>query len=79
MISPWPASFGRGRSLARPGLAVTLILTWVFAWNEYLLADRTRNIDTLTLRLLRCQNRSPAPRSTRNGGIMAAISTSVEG
>ena len=24
--------------LARPGLAVTLILTWVFAWNEFLLA-----------------------------------------
>ena len=24
--------------LARPGIAVTLILTWVFAWNEFLLA-----------------------------------------
>jgi multiple sugar transport system permease protein len=24
--------------LARPGLAVTFILTWIFAWNEYLFA-----------------------------------------
>ena len=35
--------------LCRPGLAVTLILTWVFAWNEYLLAATLTNFNTRTL------------------------------
>ncbi|KAA1180149.1 carbohydrate ABC transporter permease [Rhizobium tropici] len=35
--------------LARPGLAVTLILTWVFAWNEYLLAATLTNFRARTL------------------------------
>lgn len=35
--------------LARPGLAVTLILTWVFAWNEYLLAATLTNFSARTL------------------------------
>ncbi|RMC37413.1 carbohydrate ABC transporter permease [Paracoccus alkanivorans] len=35
--------------LARPGLAVTLILTWVFAWNEYLLAATLTNFNARTL------------------------------
>ena len=33
----------------RPGLAVTLILTWVFAWNEYLLAMTLTNFNARTL------------------------------
>ena len=35
--------------LARPGLAVTLILTWGFAWNEYLLAATLTNFNARTL------------------------------
>jgi multiple sugar transport system permease protein len=35
--------------LCRPGLAVTLILTWVFAWNEYLLAATLTNFRARTL------------------------------
>jgi ABC-type glycerol-3-phosphate transport system permease component len=35
--------------LARPGLAVTLILTWVFAWNEYLLAATLTNFNARTI------------------------------
>lgn len=35
--------------LARPGLAVTLMLTWVFAWNEYLLAATLTNFNARTL------------------------------
>jgi multiple sugar transport system permease protein len=35
--------------LARPGIAVTLILTWVFAWNEYLLAATLTNFNARTL------------------------------
>lgn len=35
--------------LARPGLAVTFILTWVFAWNEYLLAATLTNFNARTL------------------------------
>ncbi len=33
----------------RPGLAVTLMLTWVFAWNEYLLAATLTNFNARTL------------------------------
>ena len=35
--------------LCRTGLAVTLILTWVFAWNEYLLAATLTNFNARTL------------------------------
>lgn len=35
--------------LARPGLAVTLILTWIFAWNEYLLASTLTSVKARTV------------------------------
>ncbi|MCL4249767.1 MAG: carbohydrate ABC transporter permease [Anaerolineae bacterium] len=35
--------------LAAPGLAVTLILSWVFAWNEYLLAATLTNFEARTI------------------------------
>lgn len=35
--------------LARPGLAVTAILTWVFAWNEYLFAATLTSIHARTI------------------------------
>jgi ABC-type glycerol-3-phosphate transport system permease component len=35
--------------LCKPGLAVTFILTWVFAWNEYLLAATLTNFNARTL------------------------------
>ena len=35
--------------LARPGLAVTAILTWVFAWNEYLFAATLTSIKARTI------------------------------
>lgn len=35
--------------LARPGIAVTLILTWVFAWNEFLLAATLTSFKARTL------------------------------
>ncbi|MDX2137638.1 MAG: carbohydrate ABC transporter permease [Chloroflexota bacterium] len=35
--------------LAAPGLAVTLILSWVFAWNEYLLAATLTAFDARTI------------------------------
>ena len=35
--------------LAKPGLAVTAILTWVFAWNEYLLAATLTRSDARTV------------------------------
>jgi len=35
--------------LARPGLAVTLILTWVFAWNEFLLAATLTSFNARTI------------------------------
>ncbi|ODN65630.1 Trehalose transport system permease protein SugB [Methylobrevis pamukkalensis] len=31
--------------LARPGLAVTGILTWIFAWNEYLFAATLTSVE----------------------------------
>jgi multiple sugar transport system permease protein len=39
--------------LAAPGLAITFILTWVFAWNEYLLAASlsSSSARTITTRL----------------------------
>ncbi|MBX6323683.1 MAG: carbohydrate ABC transporter permease [Rhodospirillaceae bacterium] len=35
--------------LARPGLAVTAILTWVFAWNEYLFAATLTSVRARTV------------------------------
>lgn len=35
--------------LCRPGLAVTFILTWVFAWNEYLLAATLTSFNARTI------------------------------
>lgn len=47
--SPWKIITEIILPLARPGLAVTLILTWVFAWNEYLLAATLTNFNARTL------------------------------
>lgn len=38
--------------LARPGLAVTMILTWIFAWNEYLLAATLTSVQARTITTL---------------------------
>ena len=35
--------------LARPGLAVTAILAWVFAWNEYLFAATLTSVHARTI------------------------------
>ncbi len=35
--------------LAKPGLAVTAILTWVFAWNEYLFAATLTSVEARTI------------------------------
>jgi multiple sugar transport system permease protein len=35
--------------LAKPGLAVTAILTWVFAWNEYLFAATLTSVSARTI------------------------------
>jgi ABC-type glycerol-3-phosphate transport system permease component len=35
--------------LARPGLAVTAILTWVFAWNEFLFASTLTSVHARTI------------------------------
>jgi ABC-type glycerol-3-phosphate transport system permease component len=35
--------------VARPGLAVTAILTWVFAWNEYLFAATLTSVHARTI------------------------------
>jgi len=35
--------------LARPGLAVTAILTWIFAWNEYLFAATLTSVHARTI------------------------------
>ena len=47
--SPWKVITEIVFPLCRPGLAVTLILTWVFAWNEYLLAATLTNFNARTL------------------------------
>jgi ABC-type glycerol-3-phosphate transport system permease component len=47
--SPWQVITQVVFPLCRPGLAVTLILTWVFAWNEYLLAATLTNFNARTL------------------------------
>ena len=52
----WSTAPTSGRSLtrviiplARPGLAVTAILTWVFAWNEYLFAATLTSVHARTI------------------------------
>jgi multiple sugar transport system permease protein len=35
--------------ILRPGLAVTLMFTWIFAWNEFLFASRLTNVDARTI------------------------------
>jgi ABC-type sugar transport system, permease component len=47
--SPWQVIMEVVFPLARPGLAVTLILTWVFAWNEFLLAATLTSFNARTL------------------------------
>ena len=47
--SPWKVVTEIIVPLCRPGLAVTLILTWVFAWNEYLLVATLTNFNARTL------------------------------
>ncbi len=47
--STWRVIYDIIFPLARPGVAVTLILTWVFAWNEYLLAATLTNFNARTL------------------------------
>ncbi len=69
--SPWKVITEVVFPLARPGLAVTLILTWVFAWNEYLLAATLTNFNARTL----TTGLSEYVTTTgTNWGIMATIS-----
>jgi multiple sugar transport system permease protein len=35
--------------LARPGIAVSLIMTWLFAWNEYLFAATLTSVEARTI------------------------------
>jgi glycerol transport system permease protein len=35
--------------LAAPGIAVTVILTWIFAWNEYLFAAQLTSVNARTI------------------------------
>ena len=35
--------------LAKPGIAVTAILTWIFAWNEYLFAATLTSVEARTI------------------------------
>ncbi len=56
--------------LARPGLAVTLILTWVFAWNEFLLAA---TLTSFKARTLTTGLSEYVTTTGTNWGIMAAI------
>jgi len=45
----WQVLMGVILPLARPGLAVTAILTWVFAWNEYLFAATLTSVNARTI------------------------------
>ncbi|PKA43524.1 carbohydrate ABC transporter permease (plasmid) [Rhizobium sullae] len=47
--STWQVIYEVIFPLARPGLAVTLILTWVFAWNEFLLAATLTSFNARTI------------------------------
>lgn len=45
----WMVLFRIITPLAAPGLAVTAILSWVFAWNEYLFAATLTSVDARTI------------------------------
>nr|WP_284264361.1 carbohydrate ABC transporter permease [Bradyrhizobium iriomotense] len=45
----WQVLTGVIFPLAKPGLAVTAILTWVFAWNEYLFAATLTSVNARTI------------------------------
>jgi ABC-type glycerol-3-phosphate transport system permease component len=45
----WQVLTGVILPLAKPGLAVTAILTWVFAWNEYLFAATLTSVNARTI------------------------------
>jgi len=47
--SRWAVLFRIITPLAAPGLAVTAILSWVFAWNEYLFAATLTSVDARTI------------------------------
>jgi multiple sugar transport system permease protein len=47
--STWQVLTGVILPLAKPGLAVTAILTWVFAWNEYLFAATLTSVNARTI------------------------------
>ncbi|MFB2550461.1 carbohydrate ABC transporter permease [Ensifer soli] len=57
--------------LARPGLAVTMILTWIFAWNEYLLAATLTSVEARTITTVLAEYVST---TGTNWGQMAATS-----
>ena len=57
--------------LARPGLAVTMILTWVFAWNEYLFAATLTSIHARTITTVLAEYVTV---TGTNWGLMAATS-----
>ncbi len=57
--------------LAKPGLAVTVILTWVFAWNEFLFAATLTSIEARTITTVLSEY---VTATGTNWGLMAATS-----
>jgi multiple sugar transport system permease protein len=47
--STWTVLFKIIVPLAAPGLAITAILSWVFAWNEYLFAATLTSVEARTI------------------------------
>ncbi len=47
--STWTVLFKIITPLAAPGLAITAILSWVFAWNEYLFAATLTSVEARTI------------------------------
>ena len=58
--------------LARPGLAVTAILAWVFAWNEYLFAVTLTRVEARTITTALAEYVTV---TGTNWGEMAAVAT----
>src|SRR5687767_13918980 len=58
--------------VARPGIAVTIILTWVFAWNEYLFAATLTSVSARTITTGLAEF---VPVTGTNWGQMAATAT----
>lgn len=58
--------------LARPGLAVTAILAWVFAWNEYLFAATLTRVEARTITTALAEYVTV---TGTNWGEMAAVAT----